>query len=35
MPTTQTAFTLAQLLKDRKEAYLEFLRVHECGFVHP
>jgi mannose-6-phosphate isomerase-like protein (cupin superfamily) len=27
MPTIQTAFTLAQLLKDRKEAYLEFLRV--------
>lgn len=27
MTNTQTAFTLAQLLKDRKEAYLEFLRV--------
>jgi mannose-6-phosphate isomerase-like protein (cupin superfamily) len=27
MPPTQTAFTLAQLLKDKKEAYLEFLRV--------
>jgi quercetin dioxygenase-like cupin family protein len=27
MTITKTAFTLAQLLKERKEAYLEFLRV--------
>jgi quercetin dioxygenase-like cupin family protein len=27
MTTTQKAFTLTQLLKDKKEAYLEFLRV--------